>query len=263
MGTKMKNAPIYFAIVQVRFNALLQINTYVPKAQDALRKLGFPDYGQTASTTLRPGAGNEPPTIEQQLRYEFMDAKRGSGFTLDHRALSFQTTHYETLEPFLSHLLSALAIVNEIAGGLAFSERVGMRMLDAVRPKPDETMGQYLKSSVLGLVDSLPNRQLAQSYCETVTRSGTTTLVSRALTTQQNGGPVAYPPDLAQMASLTLPEKFTSVSGLYSIVDTDCWHEGREDFSLDNIQAKVHLLHDELDRSFKATVTQHALDTWK
>jgi len=262
MGTKMKNAPIYFAIVQVRFNALLQINEHVPKVQDALRRLGFPDYSRAISAVIRPGAANEMPAIEQQVRHEFMDANRGSGFTLDHRAVSFQTTDYDTLEPFLSHLVNVLGIIDEAVGGLAFSERVGMRTLDVVRPQPTEPMGKYLKSSVLGLIDSLPDRELVQTFCETVTKAATTTLISRISTSHQNSGPVPYPPDLAQI-SLKLPERFATLSGMYSILDTDCWHDGREDYSIDNIKSKVHSLHDEMDKSFRATVTQHALNTWK
>lgn len=52
MGKKMENAPVYYVLAQVRFNAVLALEQYVPAIQDSLRKMGFPDYEKAVVATL-------------------------------------------------------------------------------------------------------------------------------------------------------------------------------------------------------------------
>ena len=44
MGRKMNNAPVYFALAQVKFNQLAALDNYIPAVQDSLRKAGYPDF---------------------------------------------------------------------------------------------------------------------------------------------------------------------------------------------------------------------------
>lgn len=42
MGKPLKNPPVYFTVVQVRFNAVLNLREkYLPEIQDGLRKMGY------------------------------------------------------------------------------------------------------------------------------------------------------------------------------------------------------------------------------
>ncbi len=44
MGEKMKNAPVYFTIAQVRHNPVLRLGAYADEIQDRMRKAGYPDF---------------------------------------------------------------------------------------------------------------------------------------------------------------------------------------------------------------------------
>ncbi|WP_284146529.1 TIGR04255 family protein [Escherichia coli] len=56
MSTKserMSNAPVYYALVQVKFTPIAAMSKYVPDIQDALRVEGFPLFEVSNTTQLK------------------------------------------------------------------------------------------------------------------------------------------------------------------------------------------------------------------
>ena len=98
---KMNNAPIYYALAQVRFNTLAAIETFIPKIQESFRLAGYPDYQpiQTAHLVFGHQQIAKPAVT---TRYLFSNITRNSGFMLDPSFLTFQTTDYDTFRPFLA-----------------------------------------------------------------------------------------------------------------------------------------------------------------
>lgn len=263
MGQKMKNAPIYYSIVQVRFNAVLSIERHVPQIQDKLRRAGFPDYERVQLGAVIPGISIEAaPALQQTVRHDFRSLDRSAGVMLEHNTLSFHTTKYETVEPFVESFLRALKTVDDEVGHLSYWERLGMRTLDAICPAPGESMADYLRLAVLGVSSSFPDRTLLHSISETRTQSNGSTLMSRAVIMHhENEAPAAFPPELATV-NLVQAQKFQRIRGCYAVVDSDCWLDTREEFSFETIKEKLGFLHTELRRSFDATVTPEALKRW-
>src|SRR4051794_20650875 len=101
MSRKMRHAPVYFAIMQVRFNPILALDSYAPPIQERLRKLGFPDAQKgvlaTMSFNFPASADGSIPQVPvaQTARYTFSNMNRTSGFIMDQGALSYQTTEYD------------------------------------------------------------------------------------------------------------------------------------------------------------------------
>jgi uncharacterized protein (TIGR04255 family) len=276
MGKKMKNAPVYFVLAQVRFNTVLALDQFIPTIQDSLRRVGFPDFQKTFLTAIslnfaaKAAAEQSQQPISAvgapQARYMFMDEGRTIGFVLDPSFMVLQTTHYDTYEPFLAMFLQGLEIVHK-AVELSFFERLGVRFLDAVLPGAGESVTQYLEPSVIGLVGKLPDRELTHSVSETRTHVGKSALMSRAVIYKQPAGAldtnVAFPPDMAA-DPLRLMDKFTKVKEgeMYAVIDTDSWHEEREKFDLVSIRRHFIQLHEDLRRSFDLMVTPYALKIW-
>ncbi len=264
MSKKMTNAPVYFALAQVRFNAVLALDQYVSTIQDNFRKAGFPDFEKSymaaINMNLGAGQGQAVPALQPQSRYQFLNEGRTAGFILDPSSIVFQTTDYDTFEPFLAVCVSGLNIVHG-AAELSYSERVGIRFLDAVCPKLDENISQYLAQSLLGLSDQLSPRELVHSISETRTQLEKTTLVSRATIFKQEPEGAAFPPEFG-LVSVRLTEKFSKVKGLYAVVDNDAWYENREKFDAESLGKRLLSLHDEIRRSFDLMVTPHALRIW-
>jgi uncharacterized protein (TIGR04255 family) len=258
MGKKMNNAPVYFALAQIRFNQLAALDTYIPAVQDSLRKAGFPDFQPIQLTHFLIGGAMPKPVMT--TRYLFMNSHKTSGFVLDQSWLMYQTTNYDTFDPFVVTLLEGLGVLHG-AAKLDYTDRAGIRFLDAVVPRSGESVFDYLQPYVLGLSNLLPDRALVHSMSETKTTLGKTTLVGRAVIQNQKGGNAAFPEDLLPV-QLGLADKFSDIRGLYAILDTDSWTDDRQDFDLNDLENTLKSLHTSMRRSFDLMVTPHALQVW-
>lgn len=264
MGQGMKFAPVYFTIVQARFNPILSLDSYAPQIQEKLRKAGFPDFQKAMKTTLNiPAAGLQPDQsvsqgpLSQTLLYVFGDMERTSIFLLEPGALSFQTTHYDVFETLLSSFRKGLEAVEE-AVSLSYTDRIGLRYLDAVFPKTGETLRDYICPGLLGLAEGFQDDGLTYAFSENLTRQQGINVRLRAII---HDGKVEFPPDLLPL-TLGLDERFAKLQGLHAIMDTDGWFESREKFSLENVLQQLGRIHQEIDKTFRASVTENALKVW-
>ncbi len=262
MGRKMKQAPLYFTLAQARFNPILALDNYVPVIQDRLRVRGHPDAqkGRVATFNLNVGIqGEASPTqvpVSQVTRYTFGNMDKTESFILDQGSLSFQTTRYDTFEKFSATLLEGLRVVDDVVK-LDYTDRIGLRYLDAVYPKTGETFSDYLNEAVLGLGGKLDG-ELVHSFSETFVKDDTINVIARAIV---QGGQIGFPPDLQPMM-LVVDEKFRELNGEHAILDTDGWYdERRMPFDLRQIESRLSQVHSAVIKAFKAAVTQRAITT--
>lgn len=263
MGARMNKAPVYFVIGQVRFNTILALDSFIAGIQDAMRKDGYPDFQKSVQATFNiafgPSSEGTIPQVpvNQAARYTFSDIEKMTGFILEQSALSFQTTEYETFEVFSEKLMKGLAILHDHVA-LNYSERIGLRYLDAVCPAKEETLTDYLQTCVLGLADKLDG-DLVFSFSETRTNTLAAALISRVII---QTGKIGFPPDLQPMF-LNLAKRFSTFDGRHGVIDTDGAFEIRERFDLPSVEKRLQSIHNEIDTSFRATVTDKALEIWK
>ncbi len=79
----------------------------------------------------------------------FLSRDSTRGFIVEQGAFSFHTTEYETFDQFSEQFFTGLGIVHECLV-LDYSERVGIRYLDAVVPPGGEDdLSKYLAPGVL------------------------------------------------------------------------------------------------------------------
>ncbi|MBK1673237.1 hypothetical protein CKO35_07930 [Ectothiorhodospira shaposhnikovii] len=265
MGQKMKNAPVYFTIAQVRHNPVLRLGSYAPDIQDRMRKAGYPDFkkGVSMAFTLAHQLGDaqqpQAPVVEQVERLMFFSTDSTRGFIVEQNALSFHTTEYETFEALADEFTRGLAIVHECVT-LAHSERIGLRYLDAVVPPAGEPgLTDYLASGVLGLSSRLPEDvRVSHSFAETHIQTADCTVLARTII---QSGPLGFPMDL-QPIGVKIADRFREINGVHAIVDTDASIEGRHPFDLDNIKSQLFVLRKGIGVAFDATVTPLAVSAW-
>ena len=263
MTRKLTRAPIYFALVQARFNPILALDQYAPQIQDQLRRSGYPDaekgHLMTMELKLVPHAGGIPANVpvSQTTRYAFRDVEHTACFVLDQGALTLQTNKYDTFSAFRSEFLKGLEAVHDSVG-LSYVDRIGFRCLDAVFPDPDETLADYLTTSVLGLTSG-QKAELIHSVTETRFRNSGMDVVARV---RIQDGDVEFPPDLVPSA-LPISGRFQELNGRHAILDTDVAVNRRISLSLGCINTELSSIHEEMTTAFNSTVTQHALDAWK
>lgn len=259
MGAPLKNPPVYYTVVQARFNAILALVDFLPAIQEKFRKAGYPDYVARPTTVLQFGPGGPgsaaPKTITYD-QYSFTNVARTHSFVLDPYALSLQSTNYGRFETFSAEFIKGLARVHSEVR-LDLVERIGLRYLDRVTPKDGDTLEKYLIPEVLGL----SHRGLGKTvhtYSETMTDVDGVTLVSRIVT--QEGG-LAFPPDV-QPLGLAVDKRFTEHQGLHAILDTDGYVTAREAYSEERMSKVLHVIHEAISASFKVTATKHAFTVW-
>jgi uncharacterized protein (TIGR04255 family) len=261
---KLTNAPLYFAVCEVRFNTVLGLeHNYLPGIQEQFRKAGFPDFEPRTEVTfqLKPPAEAEAKARIDSVaanRYVFRDIGRSAGFSLSASSIAFFTSAYEVFETFRRTMMQGLETVHG-AIGLSFSERIGIRYLNAVLPRSGEQLQLYLIPEVLGLTVKLGGT-IEHAYSETKRRleSGGG-VVARAIVRH---GRVALPPEMGNVG-LTLNERFTAFEGMHGILDTDAFVEKRESFDLEVVGTHIRRLHDENEEVFRTIVTKPALKVWE
>jgi uncharacterized protein (TIGR04255 family) len=263
MTSKMTHAPVYFTIMQARFNSILALDSYAPQIQERFRKHGFPDVEKGVLATLNlnlssPTEGGNPQVpVSQATRYTFCNMNRTAGFILDQGALTFQTTEYDVFKTFSDEFVKGLQAVHD-AVELSFTERIGFRYLDAIFPKVGETLEDYLQSYVLGLAGQF-NDGVIHSFTETNIRAGNINVLARVVIQE---GQVGFPPDLAPNI-LNIAERFRTMKGKHAVLDTDGSISQREPFNLDRIGTHLQSIHDEIGKAFRATVTPLAIKAWE
>ena len=265
MGHKMTNAPVYFTVAQVRFNPILSLKTYLPDIQEQLRKAGYPDFRQGISMMFNISNIANPevpqdqtPSVQQVERFMFSNMDKTQGFILHANSLSYQATKYERYDKFSNDFIKGLEITHKTIG-LNFSERIGVRYLDAVAPKKGDELPQYLIPEVLGVAGLLQGTSIIHSFSESVVKTRTGgKVVSR--TVIQNGH-LGFPPDL-QPDGLTVDDRFREIDGLHAVIDTDGSFENREPFDIANVKKRLDDLHDVIGAAFHSTVTKYAESVW-
>lgn len=258
MGLPLKKPPVYFTVAQVRFNPLLKLADFLPSIQEALRKLGFPAF-TVHSTIALQFAVQDGRTVPQPVPHEqylFANVEQTHCFVLSSDSLTFQSTDYGTYELFSEVFLQGLALVHtEVA--LAFTDRVGLRYLDHVSPKAEDSLSLYLAPEVQGLSARLGG-QPVHSYSEALNTVGKVMLRARVVI--RNGG-LGFPPDLVPQG-MAVQQRFTQAEGVHAILDTDGSVEGRALFSLEAVHQHLHTIHEVIGAAFRATVTDHARAVW-
>jgi len=135
MSKKMSRAPVYLGLAQVRFNRLLALDNYAPTIQEALRKLGYPDFrkvmAQTFSLNWRDRSRADKLSPRPPLLSTVFQHGKTLGFILLQDSLTYMATEYDVFETFSQRLLEGLGIIDSTVGGLSYTDRVGVRYLDA------------------------------------------------------------------------------------------------------------------------------------
>jgi uncharacterized protein (TIGR04255 family) len=259
MGRQLKNPPVYFVIAQIRFNPILSLEGFIPLIQDKMRLGGFPDYKKHVTQQLVfpvAGPGGQPaPSPTVQTHFTFGNVLGTENYVLHNDSLSFQTTDYPTFSVFQEKLFNGIQIVHDIIQ-LGYIERVGLRYLDGVIPRANESLSDYLTPEVSGLWNKLPDRLYA--FCEAISQNTTGQLTARSFI---QDGPFGIPNDLAG-AIPKLKPKFAEFTGLHAILDNDASLEKREAFSIETVENILGILKEKITISFDAMITPQARDHW-
>lgn len=261
MGTQLSKAPVCFTLAQMRFNPVLVADAFVSALQEDFRRAGFPDYSQANVQALAVEPSEDGMAVRQQAitRLVFKNKAQSAAILLDPAALTYELTDYPVFDEFSEAFLRALEIVHRHRS-IEYRDRLGMRMLDAVRPREGESLEQYVVPQAMGFVGLVPDTpEHQQTVTESLFKNGARTLLVRTIRVTRG---VAVPPDLAPLR-LKLQKRFLDRPGETMMLDCDSFVSERADFDVDATKTELAELKSALSRSFKALVTPFALKSWE
>lgn len=261
MAPRLTHAPVFFTLAQMRFNPDLELDKIVPALQNDLRGAGFPDFEPTEVQAIDfQQKGQEFSFSQNRIkRYIFRNKEKTAAVMIDSSSLTYELTDYPIFEEFSGHFMNALSILNNHRP-IEYCERTGMRMLDAIQPKGDDKVSDYVAPQALGLSDLFSDiGEHQQSFAESRFSDGSRNLIVRTLRAK-NG--VHAPPDL-QPIRLNIKDRFTKYKGEVVMLDSDCFKEhDRIGFNEQQARDDLRSLKDGLSESFYSIVTDYARETW-
>ncbi|QKE42228.1 MAG: TIGR04255 family protein [Ferrovum myxofaciens] len=261
----MSNAPVYYALAQAQFNPVAAMAKYIDEVQDHLRQESYTLFEPQQVTHLQLTAAHGQSLTEPQVAHTtswlITKGDRTSGFILNASSITFHTTHYETSNEFIPELLRGLRAIHAVVN-LDHVGRLGLRYLDAVLPKPDEMVDQYLAGGLHGVQFGAKQRYaLNESVFET--ESGPLlpmgTLVARV---HRMTSTLGYPPDMVPNGLMQMTKFAINDVCSHAVIDTDHFVEGRMPLNFDKLGEQLSALHATIKLVFDATITDHARATW-
>lgn len=263
MGEKLRNAPVYFTIIQVRFNTIQKMDSFAPNIQEKFRKASFSDAQTNTLNTLNLSFGmsdapaQQPIPLKQQTQHTYSNFENTACFILDQSSLTFQTTEYDTFKTFSETFLDGLKFVDEVVEGIDFVDRIGIRYLNAFKARDNESITAYLNTKVVGLFDEAEIKT-SHSFTETVYSRNRKNIVARTIILN---GPFSFPFDV-QPGALKVGDRFRKISETHGALDIDGSNIERLKFGLTSLAAELNSVHDEIEVAFTKIVSPHALKIW-
>lgn len=257
---RLMRAPVFFTLAQMRFNPFLELGPILPALQDAFRKAGYPDYeaAKVQGIAFQQEADGFSLNQKAVVRHIFRNKGRTKAILLDTAALTYELTDYPVFNEFSQAFFEALQIVHEHRP-IDYCDRLGMRMLDAVQPLVGESLAKYVIPQALGFDVGLEGACRQHALTESIFKWGTRMLVMRTIRVPDG---ILVPNDLAPLR-IEINPRFGAYDGETVILDTDCYQDGRSDFSMSNAIDDLKQLKQALSRCFKSLVTPHALSVWE
>lgn len=252
---RLADAPLVVVLSEVKFAPILTMDVSIPSIQDHLRRQGFPVFERHATHEIRISA-DEAPKFTALPRWVFGNKERDNFVVITESSVALETTNYSIFEEFTEGLETALDVVQKEVQP-AFTERVGLRYINSIEPKVEQTINYYLRPSMRGLS---PEQLGVESLLWRVETAGEIPNVGeirvRLHQTQSNS---RLPPDVV---APELGETGSDGDGVKTTLDIDCSAKEQTDFGSELLISKFWQLHNYTDKAFRAAVTPEALREW-
>jgi len=255
---KLQKSPLVLVLCQVRFSPILAMADYFPKVQDSLRLKGYPSVKtDIVQETLFTPAGL---TSMKKSRWRVFNKDLTESIVVTEDFIVFQTTKYTVFENFVQKLAEVMETLASVVKQLAI-QRIGLRYIDLIRPRANETWRNYVRPELHGLSNAVLKPDTQLQLQQTVANTERGTLITRLY---QNREGQIFPPDLTDdslTANLTpLPDQ----GELLTLIDLDHFCTVQCDYEPAQLEDIVWQLHDDIDRVFReSVVTPSALKAWE
>lgn len=260
----LSKQPLVLVLGQVRFSPIRRMDRYVADIQEEFRRHDFPIElpGKVQEVTFGLSA-KVPVQVAEQQRWEYRTRDEKWCILVTQNSVLVQTTAYDRFENFGTKLELAVRTVLETTehDELGVIERVGLRYVDVIRPRPSADFRSYLRPGFHGVSDEVfqGGAQLhMQATGRTGVGDGRGVMIVRII---QNDQGILVPPDLVAAG----PQPIRDQPGdMVTLIDMEHYMDGRFEPDIDWMMEKAYRLHDHLVETFHDNVvTEQAIEEWQ
>lgn len=264
----LRNSPLVLVLAQVRFSPLMAMADYIPKIQDRLRLAGYPvnasaPYQEIAFGRQGLATAPRPQGLATAPRphWEFLSKDRTISVVVSEGFVVVQTSSYRDFDAFLHSVTEVLEVVASIVGGLLV-QRVGLRYVDLIRPRENESWEAYVREGLRGFLSPHFVDGTTLHLHQVVTRTPSGTMIVRLL---QNRDLAILPPDLGTQTLMFPGIAPPSPAELLTLVDIDHFHECEpEEFDRQSLARIAWPLKNASYEVFRDSLfTDYALEVWR
>lgn len=252
---KLAKSPLVYVVAQVRIGAVLKMADYVPEIQERMRKAGYSLYRESEVRELEFGLSGTTTRVTPVWAFDRID--RTTGFSVQMGSVALQTTAYDTHEAFFADLQQGLEIVRDVVG-IAASERLGLRYVDAFQARADHTLAEYLKEGLRGVGLEHIGARRPMLFTNLIAETDLGGRLVARIGLSPDG---ALPPNLVPQDLVS--EKTFDPKEPIGVLDYDHFVEKSEAFSVKGAMDRFNGLHGILSDVFRETVSDFALEDWR
>ena len=260
MSVLLKNAPVYYALSQAKFNPVAAMAKFSTDIQEQMRRAGYTVFETEDMQNVDFAAiddGESPkPVVTTAKNWFFTKSDRSCGYVLGQDFLSFQSTEYLDREKFFEALCVGLKIVHEIVQ-LDSVVRLGIRYLNAVIPLDGEDLHLYLNPKIQGVDFGLP---ILGGLWETGYKTKEGILIAKVY--QAPNSLLGFPADLLPRSVQVMKRFKRQEPFSHAVIDMDLFVEEYIPFDTDAIYQRLLRFHGDLADCLHAIATPHAFDRW-
>jgi len=258
-----KNAPLAYVLAEVRTEQIADLADFQQSLAAKLRS-EYPIQRKLISAKfVATPNGISRFDGDQEQSWEFASPDNHTGIVLRKHGIVLHATKYEGSTDFLGRLRDALTYFAAVIPNV-FVNRLGLRYVDFVIPKKDETPKDYIRKELN------PDLGLALAGASPVTISIARYPVTNGhilLRCVMGVGQPELPPDLATFE--LEKSQLMKVQGLdpsqpTAIIDTDRIREypTREKLDPGRVYDEFVKMRSEEKLAFRTVITRHALKEW-
>ena len=258
---RWENAPVVYVLAQVRTERLADLKERQPMFAARLRDDGYPIQRELQAAKIVNTGTNIVFEPEKDTAWEFATPDNRTAVVLRPTGLVLHATYYDDEIHFLSRLEKITDLFEKEIPSV-YVNRIGMRYIDFILPKPGEGLGAYMDKRLdtdLGLASSGPLAATGLTIYPIEQRR----LIVRY--TSGRGRP-QIPPDLGALALEPSPLMKARVDDTQptAVFDTDCGIEYSPVQKLDaaRLKSDFALVCGDLYKVFLTAITPHARRVW-
>lgn len=256
------NAPLAYALAEVRTERLADIERYQPKLAGELREV-YPIQRTTKSMSIVSSGAQLMVQPSTDTNWEYATPDNQIGVMLRPNGLVLHATRYKDSKTFFEQLDHVIDIfTNEVPS--VYVNRLGLRYIDFIVPQKGEVPETYVNDRLN------PDLGLSKEQDGVTTTSNTIYKIAddtvlHVRYTRARGQP-ELPPDLS---GLVLENSALMTAVLENdfptgVLDIDCHHSYLPVQKLDPARERVQFqfIYNKSFDAFEAATTEHARDVW-